>query len=355
MDKKLIKWAVRLSIFFIVLLLLLFLAWLFPHYDHVVILLGRIVLPFLIAIILAMLLHPLVKYLEEVGLKRSLAILLIFLVFFSLAGYGVYRGYPHLIDQIKMLNEQLPHLIEAYQKWTKQMYEQTERFPDGIHERLEESFGRLESWMDERMMAIVSGMSGLFNMIVLIAVIPVMTFYFLKDHHYIMNALLFLVPRKWKREAVHLTKELSHSLGGYIRGQLLISLFVGVLAGTGFWIAGLPYPLVLGVVAGITNIIPYFGPLFGAVPALIVALTISVKTLVIAVVVIVIIQVIEGNFLSPYIMGKSIHIHPLLIIFALLAGGELAGIAGMVLAVPVLTCLKVISEEVYRSRMNVDR
>lgn len=304
---------------------------------------------------MAMLLHPLVKYLEDIGLKRILAILLIFLAFFSLTGYGVYKGYPHLVQQIKLLNEQLPHLLEAYQQWTKEMYAQTERFPDGIHERLEDSFSRLESWVNARLMAVISGMSGLFNIIVLIAVIPVMTFYFLKDYHSIMNALLRLFPEKWRREGVHLTRKLSHSLGGYIRGQLLISLFVGVLATLGFWIADLPYPLVLGLVAGITNIIPYFGPLFGAIPALIVALTISVKTLIITGAVIVVIQVIEGNLLSPYIMGKSIHIHPLLIIFALLAGGELAGITGMVLAVPVLTCIKVIIEEIYHVRLSVDR
>ncbi len=114
-------------------------------------------------------------------------------------------------------------------------------------------------------------------------------------------------------------------------------------------------PLVLGVIAGITNIIPYFGPLIGAVPALVVAVTLSVKTLIITIAAIVFIQLIEGNLLSPYIMGRSIHTHPLLIIFALLAGGELAGIAGMVLAVPVLTCVKVVIEEFYQARMNVDR
>ncbi|MCP3025586.1 AI-2E family transporter [Halobacillus sp. A5] len=355
MNKRLIKWGIRLSIFFVILLMLLFLAWLFPHYDHVVLLIGRIFLPFVLSIVLAMLLHPLVHNLEELGLSRILSILLIFLAFFLLIGYGVYKGYPHLVQQIKLLNEQLPHLIEAYERWTKEMYEQTERFPDGIHDRLEESFAKLEAWMDARLMSIITGMSGLFNVIILIAVIPVMTFYFLKDHHYIMNAMLCLIPRKWKREAVHLTKKLNQSLGGYIRGQLLISLFVGVLATLGFWAAGLPYPLVLGVIAGITNIIPYFGPLIGAVPALIVAVTLSVKALIITVAAIVIIQMIEGNLLSPYIMGKSIHTHPLLIIFALLAGGELAGIAGMVLAVPVLTCLKVILEEFYQARLNVDR
>ncbi len=243
MNKRLITWGIRLSFFFVVLLMLLFLAWLFPHYDHVVLLIGRIFLPFILSIIIAMLLHPLVCHLQELGMKRSISILVIFLAFFLLAGYGIYRGYPHLVQQIKLLNEQLPHLIEAYELWTKEMYEQTERFPDGFHDRLEESFANFEEWMNERLMNLIAGMSGLFNVIILIAVIPVMTFYFLKDHHYIMNAMLYIIPGKWKRESVHLIKKLNHSLGGYIRGQLLISLFVGILATIGFWAAGLPYPL----------------------------------------------------------------------------------------------------------------
>ncbi|WP_173916053.1 AI-2E family transporter [Halobacillus sp. Marseille-Q1614] len=357
MNKTLVKWGMRISIFFVILLMLLFLAWLFPYYDHVVLLICRIITPFLIAIVIAMLLHPVVEYLHHLGLNRVLAIFLIFIVFFTLSGYGLYRGYPHLVQQIKLLNEQLPAVMEAYQNWTKEFYKQTERLPDGIHERVEDSYLRLETWLNSKLMKIMAGMSGVFNLIILIAVIPVMTFYFLKDHHYIMNSLLKLSPKKWHREAVRLTKKLNRSLGGYIRGQIIISLFVGGLASLGFYLAGLPYPLVLGVVAGITNIIPYFGPLIGAVPALIVAATISMKVLFLTLIVIVIIQVIEGNLLSPYIMGRSIHTHPLLIIFALLAGGELAGVAGMVLAVPVLTCLKVVVEEVYQARMarSVDR
>ncbi|UOQ46294.1 AI-2E family transporter [Halobacillus salinarum] len=344
-------WTKRLTISFIVLLFLLLLAWLFPYYDHILVMICKILLPFLIAIVLSLLLHPLVRLLEDAGMKRSFAILLLFAVFFTLAGFGIYRGYPKLIEQLKLLSEQLPQLMQAYQGWTQEFYEQTERFPDGIHHRLDGSFTKFEGWLSARVMSVVTGMSGIFDFILLVAVIPVMTFYFLKDDKVIFRACIQILPKKWHDEAHRLGGELSHSLGGYIRGQLLISLFVGVLASIGFWLAGVPYPLVLGIVAGITNIIPYFGPLLGAVPASIVALTVSVKTFFFALIAITVIQVLEGNLLSPYIMGKSIHIHPLLIIFALIAGGELAGIPGMILAVPALTCLKAIILEVRRGQL----
>ncbi|UOR12223.1 AI-2E family transporter [Halobacillus amylolyticus] len=350
MSEKAIKWISRSAICFVVLVFMLILAWLYPYYDHVVLMILRILLPFILAMVLSLLLHPVVQFIEELGLPRALSILVIFAVFFSLTGFLIYRGYPHLLEQLRALSEQLPHLTEAYQSWTRELYAQTERFPDRIHERLDGSFANFEAWMSARLMSAVTALSGVFNVIVLLAVIPVMTFYFLKDHSLIFQSLLRLLPVRWHGEAKRLSHKLSHSLGGYIRGQLLISLFVGFFATIGFWIAGLPYPLVLGVVAGITNIIPYFGPLLGAIPALVVAVTISVKTLIITLVAIFVIQIVEGNLLSPYIMGKSIHIHPLLIILALLAGSELAGIVGMIAAVPVLTCLKVVVEEVSLSR-----
>lgn len=355
MNDRTVLWLKRLALLLIILLSLLLLAWLFPYYDHVLMMAGRVLLPFLLALVLSLLLHPLVRLLEEMGLSRAVAILFIFIAFFSLLSFGIYRGYPHLLNQMKTLSEHLPQLSHSYQEWTRQFYEQTERFPDGIHEKLDGSFSEFEEWLTAKVMSVLSSLSGIFNMVVLLAVVPVMTFYFLKDYKEIAKWLLLLLPTSWHKEAHRLTTELNHSLGGYIRGQLLISLIVGLLATAGFWIVQLPYPLILGIIAGTTNIIPYFGPLLGAVPALIVAVTISWETFLFSLLVIIVIQVMEGNFLSPYVMGKSIHIHPLFIILALLAGGELAGIPGLILAVPVLTCLKVVVSEFRRGHMKIDR
>ena len=100
------------------------------------------------------------------------------------------------------------------------------------------------------------------------------------------------------------------------------------------------YPLLLGTIIGITNVIPYFGPIIGAVPAVIIAASISVKMVIIVGVVVLVLQFLEGNILSPLIVGKSLHMHPVLIMFGLLVGGEIAGVAGLIIAVPVLAILK---------------
>lgn len=101
------------------------------------------------------------------------------------------------------------------------------------------------------------------------------------------------------------------------------------------------YPLLLGFIIGVTNVIPYFGPIIGAIPAVIIAATLSGKMVIISLVIIFILQFLEGNILSPFIVGKSLHMHPLFIMFSLLAGGEIGGILGLILAVPILSISKV--------------
>lgn len=144
--------------------------------------------------------------------------------------------------------------------------------------------------------------------------------------------------------------DVDDSLGDYIRGQLLVCLILGAVAGITFWIFGLPYPLILGLISGITNVIPYFGPFIGAVPALLIAMTISVKAVLVVVITVFVLQFLEGNVLSPFIVGRSLKMHPVVIMLALLAGGELAGIVGMILAVPAAAVLKVMMIHFLRMR-----
>lgn len=136
-------------------------------------------------------------------------------------------------------------------------------------------------------------------------------------------------------------RDVDKSLGGYIRGQLLVCLVIGVISATLFWVFGMKYPLLLGFIIAITNIIPYFGPIIGAVPAVIIAATLSVKMVIITLIIIVVLQFVEGNILSPLIVGKSLHMHPLIIMLSLLAGGEAGGIIGLIMAVPILAILKI--------------
>jgi predicted PurR-regulated permease PerM len=163
----------------------------------------------------------------------------------------------------------------------------------------------------------------------------------LKDYEMIKKSVWYLTPRRYRKSGIRFLRDIDQSLGNYIRGQLLVCLLIGMIATIGFWIMKMKYPLLLGTIIGVTNIIPYFGPIIGAVPAILIAVTISGKMVIYVGVLIFTLQFIEGNLLSPLIVGKSLHMHPVFIMFALLAGGEMGGIVGLILAVPMLAIIKV--------------
>lgn len=350
MEEKIRRALYRFVLLILILLSLFLLAKLFPYYNGLLVGIWKILIPFLIAGFIAFLLHPIVEKLHERHLPRWIAILVIFFIFFAGVGYGLYKGIPRLIHQLKDLNAQIPEFAEGYRNLILQIYQQTSDLPESFHDQLTEILYQIETWTNERVTMLIASFSGIMEVLVVAAVIPVLTFYFLKDIERIKDACKKLTPKRFHFEGKTLVQDISVSLGGYIRGQFIVCLFVGCLSFLGFWLIGIKYPLLLGVIVGATNIIPYFGPLIGAFPAAIIALTTSVKMVAYVLITIIVVQVIEGNLLSPYIVGKSIHIHPILIILALLVGEEAAGILGMILAVPILTCIKVIAEHIWRAR-----
>ncbi|MDP3487354.1 MAG: AI-2E family transporter, partial [Bacillota bacterium] len=169
---------------------------------------------------------------------------------------------------------------------------------------------------------------------------PVLTFYILKDVVVIKRTIANLMPGKHRRKLLAWLSKIDASLGSWIRGQLLIAFMVGVLSTVGLSIIGLDFAILLGVLAGMLDVIPYFGPLIGGIPPVVVGILVSpamgIKTLA----VIIVVQQIENNLITPQILGHSLGLHPLLVIFALLLGGEIGGLVGMVLSVPIAAIIK---------------
>ena len=289
----------------------------------------------------AYLLHPFVEKTHETGLPRPIAILIIYLLFFGGIGFGLYKGIPVITAQLKELADNFPDVANTYRGWIQDIHSSTSRWPDGVHERIELLITDFETFIADYVAKIINGLKGFIGSIFIIIVIPFIVFYLLKDYDLVKRTAWYLTPRKWRKGGIAFIKDVDKSLGNYIRGQLLVCLTIGVLATISLWLAGMKYPLVLGVIIGITNIIPYFGPIIGALPAVIIAATVSVQTVIIVIIIIFGLQFIEGNILSPLIVGRSLHIHPVVIIFAILLGGEIGGIIGLIVAVPIFAVLKV--------------
>lgn len=339
---KLIHW-----MYFIILgiLVLIFSYLFFLVYPYVLVVLSfifKIATPLLISGFIAYLLHPIVESLHKQRIPRWLSILVIYSFFFGGIGWAIYKGYPVLVQQIKELNEQLPQFMETYRQWISLAYEQTAHLPEAVHDRMDELLIRAEAKITEMLEGTGKKVTNLMAVIINIAVIPVLVFYMLKDYPIIWKGFYKLVPKRGRDKAHQIIHEMDKSLGNYIRGQLLVCFFVGLVSFILLWFIGMKYPLLLSLFMGLTNVIPYFGPIIGAAPALVLGITVSVKMALYVLVVVIIVQIIESNLLSPFIVGKSLHIHPIWIIIALLVGGELGGIIGMILAVPVLTILRVL-------------
>ncbi|MEI5905733.1 AI-2E family transporter [Bacillus spongiae] len=335
-----VKWIYRLSLGLLILLFLYIFYLLAPVWKPLLKLVFLSLSPFIIGGFITYLLHPVVERLHRAGIPRISAIIIIYVFFFGGVGYGIYKGFPMLVEQLRQLSVHAPDYANEYKSWLTLIQKETSTWPDGLQHQLEDRIHALESWANGLVENILTMLLKLMNNLFIIVIIPFVSFYLLKDIAKVKKMALSLTPSKWRRKATSFMKDIDASLGGYIRGQLLVCFVIGVLSFLAFWMIKLHYPLILSIFVGFTNIIPYFGPIVGAVPALIIASTISVKMMFYVILIIILLQFLEGNILSPFIVGKSLHMHPLFIMGALIIGGEVAGVIGLIVAVPFFAIVK---------------
>ena len=308
---------------------------------------GKAVLgPFILAMIVSYILNPVVSLLSDRRVPRSIAVLLIYAVFLAAITVILMHAIPLLIRQLNELNDHMPELTLRAQQYYDQMNNHS-LLPEGLRQGIRHSLVKLEQRASAALLDFVNNLGAMLGAVFIIFIIPFLAFYILKDLDVFERTVITYVPRSHRQGVIRLLKEIDEALGSYIRGQVIVCLLVGLLAYIGYSAIGLPYPLLLAGIVAIFNIIPYVGPFFGAAPALIMAATISWKMMVLVLVINLICQVLEGNVISPQVVGRTLHMHPLFIIFALLVGGEAAGIPGMIIAVPIFAALKVILQHLF--------
>ncbi|MDN4593342.1 AI-2E family transporter [Polycladomyces subterraneus] len=310
--------------------------------------LKAVLTPFLFAVVISYLLHPIVTMLSERGVPRSVAVLLIYTLFIASIVVVVMNLVPMFDQQLEEMAEHLPQWNDQIRSWIDQYDHNKQVLPHSVQIGIERSLDRLEQSVADGIGNWLSGIGSTLNQVMIALVVPFLAFYMLKDTQLIERSMLAFFPVRHHKNILRLFRDIDTALGNYIRGQLLVCLIVGVLAYVGYRWIGLPYPLLLASSVAVFNVVPYLGPFLGAIPAILVALAISKKMVVSVLLINLVIQMLEGNVISPQIVGRTLHLHPLLIIFALLAGGEVGGIWGMILAVPFFAVCKVIVEHVTR-------
>ncbi|TYS18721.1 AI-2E family transporter [Rossellomorea vietnamensis] len=299
------------------------------------------------------LLRPLVNFLAK-KMPRPAAILIIYVVVIGIfTGVIFYIG-PILQRQINSLIENMPLLIENFRDalLNLQQNEWVSRFQNGERFSLEDITNRLTDYLNEAASTLGSNLMNIIstvtNIVVLVILIPFVLYYMLKDGSKLSGRILKLVPHKHEKEGKKVLSDMDEALSSYIQGQVIVSFCVGVLVYIGYLIIGLEYSLVIALLTMLTNVIPFVGPFISSVPAVIVGFLQDPIMALWVVIVILVVQQIEGNLISPQVMGRKLDIHPLTIILLLVAAGRFAGFLGLLLAVPTYAILKVIFTHVYR-------
>ncbi|MDU6524047.1 AI-2E family transporter [Enterococcus devriesei] len=306
--------------------------------------------PILIAGFLYYLLNPLVNLLMKLGVKRLPAIALIFILLIAIIVLVFMSVIPNLVDQLVSLAKNIPGFVNNMQTWLQEAANNATRFPlfkeldvDKYISNFDVSAGNLlQQFLGGLTNSLGSLIGKITTVVLLLITVPFILFYMLKDGEKLVPNVEKVFPEKQRENIKGLLKQLNKTLSDYISGQAIECLFVGTFTFLGYLLIGVDYAFLFGVIAGLTNLIPYLGPYLGLAPALIYTFFDSPYKALLCVIVVIIVQQIDGNVIYPNVIGKSLNIHPLTIILILLVAGNLAGILGVFLGVPVYAILRTI-------------
>ncbi|MTI80084.1 MAG: AI-2E family transporter [Firmicutes bacterium] len=313
-------------------------------------LLRGLFLTFILTLVLVYLLHPLVYLMESRGAPRVVAILLAYTGILIVVAAVLMYGIPRLVSQLHLLVDMLPVYtaqVEFLVGDIQDSYYRTE-LPEGMRHAINEQISQMEfqlqGILEDAVQAILNLVRYTFNIILA----PVLAFYILKDLDNIKEEIANWLPEHKFSYLWQLGRQVNTVLTSFIRGHLILMLLVGLMSAVAMALLGVEYSVMLGIVAGIAELIPYFGPLIGAVPAVGIALLHS-KWLVLKVILaILIVQQLEGNVVAPKVLGESVGLNPLIIILVLVAGAKLSGVTGMLLAVPLAAIIKILIAFAYK-------
>lgn len=324
-------------------------------------LLGSTVTPFATGIALGYLLDPLVGKLEKLGLNRLGAALIILVVFAATFAVALVVVVPILGNQLIAFAQKLPGyamrlqalaldegmtLINKYLgSWINTLGLSEQLSSAQIQKSIGDFVAQGAQWLVNAMRSLVSGSAAVFSFFSLLVITPVVAFYILVDWDRMIAEIDGWLPLDHRDYLRKIAREIDQALAGFIRGQSLVCLFLGLWYGIGLTLVGLDFGFLIGVIAGVLSFVPYVGSLIALVLSIAVSLVQgwpSLKMFFLAVAVVVAGQFLEGNVISPKLVGGSVGLHPVWLMFALLAFGQLFGFAGLVVAVPAAAAMGVV-------------
>ncbi|MDR3610425.1 MAG: AI-2E family transporter [Ignavibacteriaceae bacterium] len=317
-------------------------------------LLSDLFIVFAISVLLSLIFDPFVSMLEKKGVNRLFSTLIIFALFifiiyliFSFLVPIFIQQMNQLIDTVKkyLTDSKLRNMGNEVHKAIPiiKSVELQEKITNYISLQIENSFDYIATFL-----------SSLVATVAILVIVPFITFFMVKDNKKIIRGILNVVPNKYFELSYYVVKKVTFQLSRYVRAWIFDASFVGCAMGFGLYFIGVQNALPLGVIAGFGHLVPYFGPIIGGIPAILIALiqdgdfsrTPFIIILVLAT------YAFDNGIVQPYIFSKSLDIHPIIIILLIIAGGQLFGIIGMLLAIPTATVIKTFTKEIYFAYSN---
>ena len=324
--------------------------------------------PLILAGAIVFLLNPIVTALQHRHIPRALGTGVAYLGVAAIVALTVLLVAPLATDQYDDLAKRWPELrqdledsindlsarsdswpiqIPTWDEFEAQLSGDTAIDTDGDGEvTAEEKQNRFAEQLDSARELLLR----VFHVGIIFVLAPIIAFYLLVDLPHVRTSARALVPERARGDVIVVCRRLSHAIGGYFRGQLAVALVVGTMASIGMLLIDLPFWLIVGMIAGVFNMIPLIGPWVGAVPGVIIALTTGgglSKAIAVAIVM-AIVQQIDNHFISPIVMHRAVKLHPAVVMLALLAGGTLGGFLGLLLAVPATAVVKIVMGHAWR-------
>jgi predicted PurR-regulated permease PerM len=314
-----------------------------------------IFLPFLISILLAYLFDPLANRLMRFGLPRSLAVTIVFLLIFAGISLVIVLLIPLLQTQIATFIDTVPQIITWLQQNLMPWLHNHLGVPadinlDTLRTTLSENWSKAGGVASGIFATVLHSGFKVLGWTVHLVLIPVVTFYLLRDWDFIMRGIRDLLPRRYESTIVSLAQECDEVLSAFFKGQLLVMLSLGIFYALALSLTGLRLGLLIGIIVGIVTIVPYLGLIVGLSTAMIAAFIQfgTMSSLVLVGVIFIIGQALESMVLTPKLVGDRIGLHPVAVIFAVLAGGVLYGFFGILLALPAAAVIMVLARFVHQ-------
>ncbi|MFA6537377.1 MAG: AI-2E family transporter [Patescibacteria group bacterium] len=306
-----------------------------------------------VALILSSAFDPWIDTLQKIKFPRWLSILLIYVIMFLFIGAVIVLLIPPMAEQFSQLVKNFPGYFEKI----KGAFEGLKSYSaeHGLMGQIDSGLNSLKNDLGGAFYSIFSTVAGVFGGIISFFVALVITFYMSVEESAMKKTLMFIIPESYQPFILQLINKVQKKIGDWLKGQLVLSLILGTMVYVGLTILGVEYALVLAFIAAVGEFVPYLGPIMAAVPSVFLAFTQSPTKGLFVFILYIIIQQIENNILVPKVMQKAVGLNPIISITAMLIGAKVAGLVGVIMAIPVATAVSVIIKELCQSENKIEQ